>query len=144
MWVCLQPTCCPDRSSPWVSRRCLLGLRSGKEQQVGGGRLEAEGLWDPQEMGAGGRVGCQGCSAPELAVRLEDWGSWGAEGSEVCCSLPGFLADVACDLARDACWSWRLFPGLLSWCVFNEYLLFLESWDNEMCQGKEGLERRSF
>lgn len=28
-----------------------------------GGRLEGEDLWDPQEMGAGDRQGCQSCAA---------------------------------------------------------------------------------
>lgn len=54
--VYLQPTCCPRRSSPLISRRCLLVLESGPKQQAGEegwkvGRLED--LWDPQEMRVG-------------------------------------------------------------------------------------------
>lgn len=34
-----QPIYCPGRSSPWVSRGCLLKLGSGTKQQLGGGSL---------------------------------------------------------------------------------------------------------
>lgn len=52
---------CPQKSSPGVSRCCLLELGSGTKD-----------LWDPSEMEAGGREVCQG-SAVELEMRMENW-----------------------------------------------------------------------
>ena len=40
------------------SRWYLLDLGSGTKQQVEGGRLEGDGLWDPQGLWAVERVGC--------------------------------------------------------------------------------------
>lgn len=33
MWVCLQATCCPERSSPWMSRGYLLDWTLGQSNQ---------------------------------------------------------------------------------------------------------------
>lgn len=52
MWLCPQWTC-PEGSSSWVNRGCLLGVGSGTEQKVGKRRLEGDDVWDSQEMGAG-------------------------------------------------------------------------------------------
>jgi hypothetical protein len=54
LWIHLQPTCCPERSGPGVSRGCLLRLGSRAKRQVGGRKLEGKGLWDLWEMGDGG------------------------------------------------------------------------------------------
>lgn len=49
----------------------MLGFGSGAKQQSGGGRLEREDLWDPQEKGD--KQDCFRCFAAELVMRLEDW-----------------------------------------------------------------------
>lgn len=53
-----------------------LGLADGTfcvwGQQLGGGRLASEDLWDPQEMETGCREGGNRCPAAELGMRLVD------------------------------------------------------------------------
>lgn len=72
VWVHLQPTCCPRRSVPWVSRRYLLQLGSGEKQQVEVERQEGKDLWDPQEMERAGKF-AKGvlCKDGHEIVRLE-------------------------------------------------------------------------
>lgn len=46
------------------------GWGASTKEQVGEVRLEMKDLWDPQEMGTGGRKGCHRCSAVELGLDL--------------------------------------------------------------------------
>lgn len=61
----------------------VLGLADGNfcvcGQQLRGGRLAREGLWDPQEMETGCREGCHRCPAAKLGMRLVDW-TWRNRG----------------------------------------------------------------
>ena len=72
MCVSLRPTCCPGRSSPWVSRGCRLGLGSGAEQQLGGGRFAGGmcGIHRRREQGDEERL--SKCPAVELGTSLGD------------------------------------------------------------------------
>ena len=56
LWIHLQPTCCPERSGPGVSRGCLLRLGSRAKRQVGAGREVSLRY-----------------SAAEVGMRVGDW-----------------------------------------------------------------------
>lgn len=80
MWVLCQLTGCLGGASPWVSRRCLLGLRSARKQQVGVGKLEGEDLCNPEETGIG-HERTSGIAATcvllkRFGMRIENW-IWG-------------------------------------------------------------------
>lgn len=60
VWTCLLPICFSVRSSPWVvSKGCLLGLETVKEQLVEGRRLRD---------GGGRKRSCHGCPSAELEM----------------------------------------------------------------------------
>lgn len=49
-----------------------VGIRNRKLQRVGGAWLGDDHLWDPQEMWAEGKGGCNWCSVAALGTRLMD------------------------------------------------------------------------
>lgn len=65
-------TCYSGRSSPWVSRVCLLNLGTDAKQWVGWGRLDGKTYGTCRRWHQWGREGCHRCSAAELVVILEN------------------------------------------------------------------------
>lgn len=98
-----------------ICRWCLREWEPGVNWWVGRRRLAWDGLWDPQEMWAGGRVGgCNWCS-----VAPTDWSR-------------GLY------LGEEGVFSWLI--SLLSLCVPSEYLPVLGprmmGWGDEVRKGR--------